>query len=126
MVALVEGETGVTGPILIVIGVVALFAAIVGGGIKVRDIEVGNVPSKWRQGMLALFGVFVAFLGLLMWVDDDDAAADSNTAAVNSAPAETADANTVADSNSPDTSTVQAPAEDPNQTVPAQDNATTE
>ena len=115
-----------TGAILIVIGVVALFAAIVGGGVKIKDIEVGSVPSKWRQGMLAVFGVFIAFVGLLMWVDDDDAAPDSNTAAVSSAPAETAGANTVADTNSPDTSTVQAPVEDPNQTVPAEDNATTE
>jgi hypothetical protein len=115
----------VTGAILIVIGVVALFAAIVGGGIKVRDIEVGSVPSKWRQWMLALFGVFVAFVGLLMWVDDEEATPDSNNAvaAESNAPVETADANVVADPNAVDANAAEVPAEDPNQAAPVEENA---
>ena len=52
-----------TGAILVVIGVVALFAAIVGGGIKIKEIEVGSVPSLWRQGLLGLFGIVVAVTG---------------------------------------------------------------
>ncbi|HKC03155.1 MAG TPA: hypothetical protein VKC17_07615 [Sphingomicrobium sp.] len=116
-----------TGAILIVIGVVALFAAIVGGGIKVRDIEVGSVPSKWRQGLLALFGVFIAFVGLLMWVDDDDSAADSNKAAavsniaVDEAPG---DSNAVAEPDAvADANAAEIPAEDPNQAAPTEENA---
>lgn len=56
-----DGKT--TGAILVVIGVVALFAAIVGGGIKIKEIEVGSVPSLWRQGLLGLFGIVVALTG---------------------------------------------------------------
>ena len=55
-----------TGAILLVIGVVALFAAIVGGGVKIREIEVGNLPSRWRQGLLAVFGIVVGITGLIM------------------------------------------------------------
>src|SRR5438477_24211 len=55
-----------TGAILLVIGVVALFAAIVGGGVKIREIEVGNLPSRWRQGLLAIFGIVVGITGLIM------------------------------------------------------------
>ena len=117
-----------TGAILIVIGVVALFAAIVGGGVKIKDIEVGSVPSKWRQGMLALFGVFVAFVGLLMWVDDDDATADANKAAaeVSLVPVETGDTNAAAEPNAVDANAVEVPTEDPNQTAPAEENAAAE
>lgn len=121
-----------TGPILIVIGVVALFAAIVGGGLKVRDIEVGSVPSKWRQGMLAVFGLLVAFIGLLMWVDGEDAAPETNRFVLSTAPVEAADVNTVPDANVVDANVVDAnaadapPADDTNQAVPAEDNTTTE
>jgi uncharacterized membrane protein len=52
------------GAVLILIGAVALFAAIVGGGIKIRDIEVGSVPSLWRQGLLGVFGIFIGLIGL--------------------------------------------------------------
>jgi hypothetical protein len=58
-------ETG-AGAILLVIGVVALFAAIVGGGVKIKEIEVGSLPSKWRQGFLAIFGIVVGVTGLVM------------------------------------------------------------
>lgn len=58
----------VTGRILLVIGVVALFAAIVGGGIKFKDIEVGSVKSLWRQGLLGLFGLAVSVVGGVMMI----------------------------------------------------------
>ena len=73
-----------TGPALLIIGVVALFAAIVGGGIKIKEIEVGTVPSLWRQGLLAVFGVIVALTGLVLMDSDSSAntAATQNVAAV--------------------------------------------
>ena len=70
-----------SGAALLIIGVVALFAAIVGGGIKIREIEVGSVPSRWRQGMLAAFGIVVGIIGLVLVIPDDNpanAAADDN------------------------------------------------
>jgi hypothetical protein len=54
-----------------VIGVVALFAAIVGGGIKFRDIEVGDVKSLWRQGLLGIFGIVVSLIGLVLVIEPD-------------------------------------------------------
>jgi hypothetical protein len=79
-----------TGAILLVIGVVAMFAAIVGGGIKIQQIEVGSVQSKWRQWLLGAFGLVVGVVGLAMVLPDDKtstgeadnvAAADENTPA---------------------------------------------
>lgn len=61
-----------TGAILLVIGVVALFAAIVGGGIKIREIEVGTVSSLWRQIMLGIFGLVVGLIGLILVMGSDD------------------------------------------------------
>jgi hypothetical protein len=58
-----------TGRILLVIGVVALFAAIVGGGIQFKDIEVGSVKSLWRQGLLGIFGIIVSLVGLVFVID---------------------------------------------------------
>ena len=71
-----------SGAALLIIGVVALFAAIVGGGIKIREIEVGSVPSRWRQGMLAAFGIIVGIIGLVLVIPDDNpanAAAEENS-----------------------------------------------
>src|SRR5256885_1749540 len=69
---MVRDQGGVmTGPILLVIGVVALFAAIVGGGIKFKDIEVGSVKSLWRQGLLGIFGIIVSLVGLVLVTDPD-------------------------------------------------------
>jgi hypothetical protein len=65
-----------TGAILLVIGVVALFAAIVGGGVKIREIEVGSLPSRWRQLFLAIFGVVVGIIGLVMVTDDGSSGGD--------------------------------------------------
>ena len=104
------------GAALIVIGVVALFAAIVGGGLKVRDIEVGSVPSRVRQGLLAIFGLAIGITGLaLIWDEDDqsstaptaantEAVADLNGADANSSDANETDAN-VTGANPADTNT---------------------
>ena len=107
-----------TGTILLVIGVVALFAAIVGGGIKIRDIEVGTVPSLWRQGMLGAFGVVVAALGLAL-MDDDNSSANSTENAIeqdsgtNASDVNATDSNAV-DENASDANTVDANATDEN------------
>lgn len=71
------------GAILLVIGVVALFAAIVGGGIKIQQIEVGSVQSKWRQWLLAGFGLVIGAIGLMMVLPDSDSA--NNAAATENA-----------------------------------------
>ena len=60
-----------TGPILLVIDVVALFAASVGGRIKFKDIEVGSVKSLWRQGLLGIFGIIVSLVGFVLIIDPD-------------------------------------------------------
>ena len=69
-----------TGAILLVIGVVALFAAIVGGGVKIKEIEVGTVKSVWRQGLLGVFGLVVSLIGLgIVTGVFEDNGASSNT-----------------------------------------------
>jgi hypothetical protein len=70
------------GAILLVIGVVAIFAAIVGGGIKIEHIEVGSVQSKWRQWLLAAFGLVVGLVGLIMVLPDDKTADEANNVEV--------------------------------------------
>ena len=72
-----------TGAALLVLGAVALFAAIVGGGIKYRDIEVGKLPSLWRQGLLGVFGVFILLIGLGLMMDEKGALADPEANAAN-------------------------------------------
>lgn len=114
-----------TGAIVLVIGVIALFAAIVGGGIKFRDIEVGDVKSLWRQGLLGAFGLIVSVIGLVLVIDDSDknsadeptensqvaepateanapeaVVTDSNAVDENATDASASDANTATDSNS--------------------------
>ena len=75
------------GAVLLVIGVVAIFAAIVGGGIKIERIEVGSLPSRWRQWLLAAFGLVVGLIGLIMVMPDETSAnaADTDNAAVTNA-----------------------------------------
>ena len=96
------------GAALLVIGVVALFAAIVGGGIKIREIEVGSVPSRVRQGLLAAFGLAVGLIGLILVMPDDNMANAANTeniAAADENGADAADANAAeenADANVPE------------------------
>jgi hypothetical protein len=89
-----------TGAILLVIGVVALFAAIVGGGVKIKEIEVGSVPSLWRQIMLGIFGLVVGLIGLILVMGPDDRpagnAAEVENVATGSEDDATADENAVA------------------------------
>jgi hypothetical protein len=51
------------GTTLILIGIGCMIAAIVGGGIKLHQLEVGTVKSVKRQIVLFLFGLVVALLG---------------------------------------------------------------
>jgi hypothetical protein len=102
-----------------VIGVVALFAAIVGGGVKIKEIEVGSLPSRWRQGMLAIFGIVVGITGLVMVSGILDSGSgnaaeaeqniENNSGDASSAPEAAADTNAVgqdtAEENSSDVAT---------------------
>ncbi len=91
------------GAILLVIGVVAIFAAIVGGGIKIQQIEVGSVQSKWRQWLLAAFGLVISLTGMIMALGDDtpsDAAGTENAVASETTDADAGDA--AGDANAPD------------------------
>ena len=93
---------------MLVIGVVAIFAAIVGGGVKIERIEVGSLPSRWRQGMLAAFGLVVGLIGLIMVMPDETSANapetdNAATADANAADENATDANGAADENATDT-----------------------
>jgi hypothetical protein len=119
-----------TGAALLVIGVVALFAAIVGGGIKIREIEVGTVQSIWRQALLAIFGLVVGTIGLVLFFDSDDSSTANKTGTEDVASANQSDATdseNVADANGADESTADtnaAEAGDSNQAdAPADSNA---
>ena len=120
-----------TGAALLVIGVVALFAAIVGGGIKIREIEVGTVQSIWRQALLAIFGLVVGTIGLVLFFDDSDEssmaskAGTENVASANQS--DGTDSENVTDANGADESTADtnaAEARDSNQAdAPVDSNA---
>ena len=51
---------------LVLAGVACIIAAIVGGGVKLRDVEFPTVKSLWRQLMLGGFGVLLAFAGAVV------------------------------------------------------------
>src|SRR5437764_14065067 len=116
-----DGMQTTTGAILLVIGVVALFAAIVGGGVKIKEIEVGSLPSRWRQGLLAIFGIVVGITGLIMVMNPPGS--DSATAATKNAETqepgsdanvpETANGSEAVDQNAADAQTVGANGADP-------------
>ena len=119
------------GAVLLVIGVVAIFAAIVGGGIKIERIEVGSLPSRWRQGMLAAFGLIVGLIGLIMVMPDESsanaaetdnsAAADVNAVDENAtAGANVTDANTATDENATDANAADENATPDNEATEAQ------
>ena len=115
-----------TGAALLVIGVVALFAAIVGGGIKIKEIEVGSVPSIWRQALLAIFGLVVGTIGLVLFFDSDDssttnAAQTENIASANQP--EATDSENVGDANAADESTADNTAESNQTDAPVEANA---
>jgi len=114
------------GAVLLVIGVVAIFAAIVGGGVKIERIEVGSLPSRWRQGILAAFGLVVGLIGLIMVMPDESNAnaADSDNAATAEMNAidenATADANVAVDENSTDANAADENAAPDNEATEAQ------
>ena len=54
------------GAALILIGVGCMIAAIVGGGVKLQQLEVGTVKSLRRQTMLGLFGALLSTIGLAL------------------------------------------------------------
>jgi len=87
------------GAVLLVIGVVAIFAAIVGGGVKIERIEVGNLPSRWRQGILAAFGLIVGLIGLIMVLPDETSANAAETDNAATSDVNAVDANASADAN---------------------------
>lgn len=51
---------------LVLLGVVCIIGAIVGGGIKAVQLEMGQVASIARQVTLATFGVVLCILGLML------------------------------------------------------------
>jgi hypothetical protein len=120
------------GAILLVIGVVAIFAAIVGGGIKIQQIEVGSVQSKWRQWLLAAFGLVISLTGMVMALGDDKPSDATGTENAVASGDETTDANAgdaAGDANAPDANVaVEENAPDSNAVDEnaVSDNATTE
>lgn len=50
---------------LILIGVGCIIGAIIGGGVKLVQIELSQVTSLWRQSLLGLFGIVLVCSGLV-------------------------------------------------------------
>src|SRR5687768_6178456 len=77
------------GATLILIGVGCIIAGIVGGGVKLHQLEVGSVKSVWRQGLLVAFGIILSAIGLGLNADSSKSGdGDGNRqASVNSEPA---------------------------------------
>lgn len=100
------------GAVLLVIGAVATFAAIVGGGIKIQQIEIGSVPSKWRQWLLGAFGLVIGFVGLIMVLPDDKPADEATNVQVVDENASVTDENAA----TPDANVEEAAANDGNST----------
>lgn len=57
------------GMVIVVIGLGCVIAAIVGGGVKLHNLEVGSIKSLGRQALLGLFGLIVSLIGLGMEMD---------------------------------------------------------
>jgi len=102
------------GAILLVIGVVAIFAAIVGGGIKIEHIEVGSVQSKWRQWLLAAFGLIIGLVGLFMVLPDAKMTDEANNVEVVDENAPATDENAAATDENSATIDENGPAADEN------------
>jgi len=51
--------------ILILIGVGCIIGAIIGGGVKLVQIELSPVASLWRQLLLGLFGIILVVSGIV-------------------------------------------------------------
>ena len=105
------------GAALLLIGAVALFAAIVGGGVKIREIEVGSLPSRWRQGFLALFGLVIGLIGLVMVMPDNDTTSNNTAETENSV----SDDENAVDVNAVDANAPETNAADENAVEPAAD-----
>ena len=54
---------------LVLLGAACVIAAIVGGGVKVRDMEIPTVQSLWRQLMLGGFGLLLCLAGAVVASD---------------------------------------------------------
>jgi hypothetical protein len=50
---------------LILTGVACIIGAIIGGGVKLVQIELSPVASLWRQALLGLFGLILVISGLI-------------------------------------------------------------
>ena len=69
---------------LVMVGVACIIAAIVGGGVKLRDVEFPTVQSLWRQLLLGGFGLLLSLAGAVVATKDPpEVAADAtNTEAL--------------------------------------------
>ena len=115
---------------LVLAGVACIIAAIVGGGVKLRDVEFPTVQSVWRQLMLGGFGALLAFAGAVVGSEDPPVAAAAEINA--EAPAadaanETTPLAEAVDPNAVDSTAVASEVSDPNatatQAAPATDNS---
>ena len=115
---------------LVLAGVACIIAAIVGGGVKLRDVEFPTVKSLWRQLMLGGFGVLLAFAGAVVASEAPPVAAaaeiNAEAPAADAANATTPLAEAV-DPNAVDSNAVASEVSDPNatatQAAPAPDNS---
>ena len=114
---------------LVLAGVACIIAAIVGGGVKLRDVEFPTVKSLWRQLMLGGFGVLLALAGAVVASEDPPVAAAEEInaeAPVANAANESAPAAEAVDPNAADSNAVAIDVSDPNATAtqapPATDN----
>ena len=115
---------------LVLAGVACIIAAIVGGGVKLRDVEFPTVKSVWRQLMLGGFGALLAFAGAVVGSEDPPVAAaeDINVEApAANAANETAPSAEAVDPNTVDSNAAAPDVSDPNatatQAAPATDNS---
>ncbi|MEG3155201.1 hypothetical protein [Sphingomonas sp. RB1R13] len=119
---------------LVLAGVACIIAAIVGGGVKLRDVEFPTVQSVWRQVLLGGFGLVLALAGAVVKSEDSPAPA-VNATSTEALAADTAndtkpsneavDANAV-DANAVDTGATAGVASDPNATATATDASASE
>lgn len=54
---------------LVILGALAILAAVIGGGAKAFGVEVPVIASVWRQALLFLVGIALIALGI--WIDHD-------------------------------------------------------
>ena len=96
---------------LVMVGVACIIAAIVGGGVKLRDVEFPTVQSLWRQLLLGGFGLLLSLAGAVVATKDPpEVAADAtNMEALAADPAnDTEPSNEAVDANAVDAGAVDA------------------